>query len=191
MKEIRKDEAFFRYGGGVTISGGEPLLQSDFAYEILKACKKEGIHTTIETSLYASLETIQKLLPYLDHIYADVKLFDNDQHKAYTGVDNTRIKENVRYLLKHKKGQVIIRTPLIPNITATKENISQIARFLSDIDSEVQYELLNYNPLAQAKYDYLDMKYCFEDNPKLYTKEEMEDFYKLVKENGVINLIKE
>lgn len=191
MKEIRKDEAFFRYGGEVTISGGEPLLQSDFAYEILKACKKEGIHTTIETSLYASLETIQKLLPYLDHIYADVKLFDNDQHKAYTGVDNTRIKENVRYLLKHKKGQVIIRTPLIPNITATKENISQIARFLSDIDSEVQYELLNYNPLAQAKYDYLDMKYCFEDNPKLYTKEEMEDFYKLVKENGVINLIKE
>ncbi len=191
MKEIRKDEAFFKYGGGVTLSGGEPLLQSDFACEILKRCKEEGIHTTIETSLYASLDTVQKLLPYLDHIYADMKIFDYGQHKRYTGVDNKQIKENIAYLLKYKKGQVTIRTPLIPDITATKENISQIASFLSNLDKEVSYELLNYNPLAQAKYDYLGMKYYFNQNPKLYTNDEMENFYRLVEENGIVNLIKE
>ena len=191
MKEIRKDEAFFKYGGGVTLSGGEPLLQSDFAYEILKRCKEEGIHTTIETSLYASLDIVQKLLPYLDYIYADMKIFDHEEHKRFTGVDNRLIKENIAYLLKHKKEQVTIRTPLIPDITATKENISQIAGFLSALDKEVSYELLNYNPLAQAKYDYVGMKYYFDQNPKLYTAEEMETFYQLVQENGIVNLIKE
>ena len=120
LREVKKDRAFFRYGGGVTLSGGEPLLQADFALEILKACKAEGIHTTIETSLYAPQDTLRQLLPYLDHIYADLKIFDSAVHKAYTGVENAQILDNIRYLLcsEELRDRVIIRTPLIPEMIA-------------------------------------------------------------------------
>ena len=180
-----------RYGGGVTLSGGEPLLQADFALEILKACKAEGIHTTIETSLYAPQDTLRQLLPYLDHIYADLKIFDSAVHKAYTGVENAQILENIRYLLcsEELRDRVIIRTPLIPEMTARSENITAIAQFLQQCYKGVRYELLNYNPLAKAKYDYLDMEYCFDENPKLYTKEAMESFYRIARDQGIRNLI--
>lgn len=191
LKEIQKDAPFFRYGGGVTLSGGEPLLQDDFACRLLQACKAEGIHTTMETSLYVSLPKLQRVLPYLDHIYADLKVFDSAVHKAYTGVENAVILENIRYLLQDEsmRKRVTIRTPLIPEMTARRENIAAIARFLSDCYAGVRYELLNYNPLAKAKYDYLDMEYCFAENPKLYTKEEMETFYQIARDQGIQNLI--
>ncbi len=93
MEEIRKDKSFYRYGnGGVTISGGEPLLQWNFTKELLKACKKEGIHTAIETSLYADQEVIKELLPYLDRIFADFKLATEKDHMHYTGFQIKRSK---------------------------------------------------------------------------------------------------
>ncbi len=190
IQEIKKDESFFRYGGGVTISGGEPFLQPEGLLSLLSACKEEGIHTAIETSLYVDQEWIQKALPTLDQIYADCKVFDSTKHKEWTGVDNSKILENIRYLLtSDKKDQVIIRTPLIPTMTATQENIGQIAAFLSSIYPQTHYEILNYNPLAKSKYAYLDMDYCFEENPKLYSPEVMESFYRVAKENGIQNLI--
>ena len=93
MEEIRKDMVFYRHDGGVTLSGGEPLHQSEFALEILKQCKKEGIHTAIETSLYAEQEVLRKLLPYLDLIYADFKIADVERHKKYVGVQTKRSKK--------------------------------------------------------------------------------------------------
>lgn len=192
-QEIMKDTAFFRYGGGITLSGGEPLLQSGFALEIVKLCKAKGIHTTIETSLYAPLDIVKQLLPYLDHIYADLKVFDSATHKAYTGVENTQIKENIRYLLQDsdRKEHVTIRTPLIPEMTARMENIKAIAQFLHTCYEDTHYEILNYNPLAKAKYDYLDMEYCFDENPKLYSKEVMESFYQIARDAGIRNLVVE
>lgn len=190
MEEIKKDESFFRYGGGVTISGGEPFLQPDGLLSLLIACKEEGIHTAIETSLYVDQKWLRKALPYLDQIYADCKVFDSNQHKKWTGVHNSMILDNIRYLLtSEKKDQVIVRTPLIPTMTATKENISQISAFLTSIYPDVHYEILNYNPLAKSKYAYLDMEYCFDDNPKLYSSEVMNEFYQVAKENGIQNLI--
>lgn len=191
MREIKKDSAFFRYGGGVTLSGGEPLLQPAFALEILKACKAEGIHTTMESSLFTPQETLRQLLPYLDHVYADLKVFDSAVHKAYTGVENAQILENIRYLLHSReiRDRVTIRTPLIPEMTARRENIAAIAQFLHGCYEAVRYELLNYNPLAKAKYEYLDMEYCFDENPKLYTKEAMESFYRIARDQGIRNLI--
>lgn len=191
LHEIRKDSAFFHYGGGVTLSGGEPLLQSAFALEILKACKAEGIHTTLESSLYAPLKQLLQLLPYLDHIYADLKVFDSAVHKAYTGVENAQILENIRCLLSDSqlRDHVTIRTPLIPEMTARRENIAAIAKFLHTCYEAVHYEILNYNPLAKAKYEYLDMQYCFDENPKLYTKKEMESFYQIAKDQGIRNLV--
>lgn len=190
MYEILKDEVFFRQNGGVTFSGGEPFLQTDFLVQLLKECNKKGIHTAIETSLYTDLENIKMALPYLDQIYCDCKVYDSNLHSSLTGVSNEKILENIRFLLEsNKKDQVIVRTPLIPNMTATKENIRSISQFLSSVYKDVHYELLNYNPLAQSKYSYLDMEYCFSENPKLYTRDEMEMFRQIAKDNGIQNLV--
>lgn len=191
MEEIRKDKPFYRHGnGGVTISGGEPLLQWKFAKELLLACKKEGIHTAIETSLYADWEVLKEILPYLDRIFADFKLAKEEDHIRYTGVSNQKIKDNIRYLLESSnRDKVIIRTPMIPGMTATKENIKGIAKYLNGIYQYVSYEILNYNPLAEAKYHLVDKTYCFEENPKLYTKEQMDEFKQWAEEGGLENII--
>ena len=190
MQEAIKDIVFFRYGGGITLSGGEPLLQHEFALHILKECKKQGIHTTIETSAYVDTSVLEEVYPYIDHFYVDLKVFDNGLHKAYTGVGNDKIKKNITYLLESdKRDEVIIRTPMIPKMSARIENVAQIAEFLTSIYADVRYEILNYNPLAKAKYEYLDMEYCFDDNPKLFTALEMDVFYEEAKAHGVKHLI--
>ena len=125
MEEILKDKLFYRYGnGGVTISGGEPLLQWKFTKELLKACKKEGIHTAIETSLYADQEVIKEILPYQTGF---LQTLNQQQRKIICitlGFANQKIKDNIRYLLEtSNREKVIIRTPMIPEMTATKDNI--------------------------------------------------------------------
>ena len=192
MEEIRKDMVFYRHDGGVTLSGGEPLHQSEFALEILKQCKKEGIHTAIETSLYAEQEILRKLLPYLDLIYADFKIADVERHKKYVGVPNQKIKENIKYLLEsEKRDQVIIRTPMIPGLTAYRENITEIAVYISGTDPDVSYEILNYNPLAEAKYHLIGKEFCFAENPKMYSKSQLKEFASWARQGGVSNVIME
>lgn len=185
------DRPFFRHGGGVTISGGEPFYQFDFLLALLKRLKQEKIHTAIETSLFTTPARLRTALPYLDQVFADCKILDRERHKAATGVDNAPILENLRILLTEAPGQVTIRTPLIPTFTADAGNIRGIARFLTGIRPDVSYELLNYNPLAEGKYELVGEKFCFEDNPKLYTKAQMEEFYAAAREGGVTNLIVE
>jgi len=187
-----KDKAFFKYGGGVTLSGGEPLYQKEFAVALLKRLKEAGINTAIETSLFVPTEYIVEALPYLDTIFADFKIFDDDKHKSFTGVSNELIKKNIKLILGgSRKEDVIIRTPLIPQFTANKNNIHDISGYISSIYSKVKYELLNYNPLAKAKYNLIDnLDYCFEDNPRMYTDEEMKEFYNVAYSAGIKNLIK-
>lgn len=190
VKLTVRDAAFFRHGGGVTLSGGEPLFQKDFAIALLKAFKEEGIHTAIETSCYVEQDVIKEALLYLDLIYVDFKVFDKDKHKELTGLTNDKIKENIRFILKsNKKDQVIVRTPLIPTMTADKENIFAIGKFVTSIYSEVKYELLNYNPLAKAKYNLVEKEYCFAENPRMYTEDEMNEFRQAARNAGVKHLI--
>ena len=186
-----KDKPFFKYGGGVTLSGGEPFFQEDFTIELLKHLKNIGINTAIETSLFVSSKYLLEALPYFDIIFADLKVFDNEKHKAFTGVDNEIIKNNIKLILEsNKKDCLIIRTPLIPNFTATKENINDISKYISKLYSNVKYELLNYNPLAKAKYNLVDnLDYCFKENPKMYTDEQMKEFYDVAHFAGIKNLI--
>ena len=155
---------------------------------LLQAAKREGIHTAIETTLFTSLEHIQKALPYLDQVYCDYKCWNDDQHRSYTGVSNQTILKNIRYVLNHHN-HVIVRTPLIPQMTATDENIRKISEFLVSCNPEVHYEILNYNPMAQAKYAYLDMEYSFEENPKLYSADQMEHFYDIARKSGIKHLV--
>lgn len=190
MKMIREDKVFFNNGGGVTFSGGEPLMQGDFLIEILKKCKEEQLHTAIETSLYAPLEYIKCILPYLDQIYIDLKVFNEEKHKELTGVSCRLIKENIKYLLTSEhKDKVTIRTPLIPEMTANKENITSIANYISNLYKDVKYELLNYNPLASSKYELVNLEYGVDKKYKIFTKEDMNYFYEIVHNTGLKNLI--
>lgn len=192
LDEASKDKPFFKYGGGVTLSGGEPLFQHEFAIEILKGLKERGIATTIETASNIETRIYQEAIKYTDHIFADLKIIDSDAHKKYTGVGNELIKTNLKWLLGSKKAEnVVIRTPLIPGMTTSEENIAGIAKFISDIYPDVKYELLNYNPLAQGKYEMIDKKFCYEDNPPLYSDDQMRAFGKIATDNGVKNLLLE
>ena len=189
LEEVLKDEPFFKYSGGVTISGGEPLLQPLFAAELLLLLQYHKIHTAIETALLVPNENVAAVLPYLDLIFADCKIFDEQEHIRATKVSNVRIKENIEFVLtSEKRDKVIIRTPMIPKYTANDENVAAIAKFITSIYPEVHYEILNYNPLASAKYHLVGREYCFKENPKRFTKEQMKHFAEIAVSNGVKNI---
>lgn len=192
VNEVMKDEIFFKYGGGITISGGEPLMQPEFVLSLLKEFKERGVHTAVETALHVPLAALKQVLPYLDLIFADMKLFDSEKHLQYVGKGNERIKQNIKFLLNsNKRDAVIIRTPMIPGLTATIQNIAQISQYISSIYPDASYEILNYNPLAEGKYPLLNMIYYYKNNPKQYSPEAMEEFAAIARSNGVHNLIME
>ncbi len=143
-KLIGYKSLFNACGGGVTFSGGEPLMQWKFLSETLKYL--DGIHTAIETSGYASEKVFQEMLSKIDFVYMDIKLFDSDLHKKYTGVNNECIKNNFKLLQKSGK-PYIIRTPLIKGVTDGQENLHAIQTFIGD----APWEKLPENPLAKAK----------------------------------------
>ena len=191
LEEALKDKIFFEQGGGITVSGGEPFLQPEFLKALLSALKERHVNTAVETSLHAPLPTLKSVLPYLDTIYADFKIYDSAAHQQHTGVTNETIRENLRYLLTSPdyQNRVIIRTPMIPGYTTGSDNIAQIARYITSLYPDVSYEILNYNPLAAGKYDLVDRTYCFTENPKLYTPDQMEAFVRIAHENSVKRLI--
>ncbi len=147
-------------GGGITLSGGEPLLQADFAYEILRQLKGK-IHTTIETSGYADEDVFKKVISMCDFVYMDIKLADEEEHIRFTGKSNKKILNNITWL-KNSGIPHTFRTPLIPNITDTKINLSKI----SEIVGEDKLELLPYNILAPAKYESVGRHFSEYISPK-------------------------
>ena len=189
LAEVLRDEPFFRHSGGVTVSGGEPLLQADFVQAFLIRLRQQGIHTAMESSLQVPCSQLVKVLPELDQLYADCKLFDSAHHRYWTGHGNEQILNNIRWLLQSDfRERVVIRTPMIPGITAESDNIAAIAGFLSECWPDVHYELLNYNPLAPAKYPQVGKAYCFEKNPVRYSREEMEDKAALARAQGLVKV---
>lgn len=150
--EVSSDLPYYQEsGGGLTLSGGEPLLQVDFAEALLRVCRELGMDTAIETNLSLPFSTLEPLLPWLNLIYCDLKLMDDQAHQKLTGVSNRTVLENLR-LLDARDVPFVVRTPLIPGITDGEENITAIAAWLYAYAPPQQYELLNYNPLAEAKH---------------------------------------
>lgn len=143
-------------GGGITISGGEPLMQHEFVCELAE--KLNGIHLALQTSGHARPEIYRKVIAHFDYIMQDIKLADPQAHREYTGVDNAWILENIAYLKQSEK-KFIFRVPLIPGITDTEDNLRAVA----DIAGDFPVELLRYNPFAGAKYDTLGMTYPLPD----------------------------
>jgi len=159
MNEIEKDILYYRIsGGGVTLTGGEPLCQPDFSRNILEECKKSNIHTAIETCLFCERETITHISDFVDLFIVDLKIFNLTQHIRYTGKSNEIIKENFKYIAKSGK-PVLIRIPMINGITDTEENKNAFERFVHDINSRIPIEYLSYNPLAENNYKRLGIPF--------------------------------
>lgn len=130
VEELLKDRIFYDTSdGGITISGGDPLVQYDFNIEILKRCKEEGLHTAIETCLHAKPEIVDVFMDVTDLFITDFKLFDLEKHKKYTGAGNELIKTNFANLVQ-KGADILLRIPLIPDFMATEENIMEIGKYI-------------------------------------------------------------
>lgn len=154
--EIEKDAIFHhRSGGGVTLSGGEPLLQPEFAAALLKACRYRGLHTAMETCAYAQQSLLDSLCPYLDLIYMDLKHLDPDRHEALTGVRNEPIVENIRHVDACCEPTLILRVPLIPGCNDRREDIEQMAVFVSGLQRVQRVELLPYHRYGLRTYERL------------------------------------
>ncbi|UCE19727.1 MAG: glycyl-radical enzyme activating protein [Gemmatimonadota bacterium] len=147
---LLRDLPFYRHsGGGVTLAGGEPTLHLDYLEPLLQALKASEIHVVLETSGYFDYGSFRRrILPYIDIIYYDIKVADPQVHRKYTGKTNGRILGNVRRLLQERAAVVYPRIPLIPNITATRENLSAILHILCDAGAE-HVSLLPYNPMGR------------------------------------------
>ena len=157
MQEIRKEQIFIdESGGGVTFSGGEPLMQAEFLSQILDACKEEEFHTALDTSGLASTEIFNSIIDKPDLFLYDLKVIDGDLHKKYTGTSNTLILKNLETLNNQQKN-VIIRIPLIPGITDTDQNIHDIITLLKRLENITEVNLLPYHSIAENKYDRLSL----------------------------------
>ena len=160
LDELLPQCAFFESsGGGVTFSGGEPLMQPEFIAILLQKLQEVGIHTIIETSMMCDRSIIQDIYPFVDEFYCDVKIIDSEKHKRYTGCDNKIILSNIELLAEEKNRQgITLRIPLIPGHTDASDDIAEIFRFAQNLDLS-DIHLLPYNPSAPAKYEWLSMIY--------------------------------
>ena len=159
LPEILSDMPYYRSsGGGVTLSGGEILCQSEFAKELLIACKNAGINTAVETTSYASFGTIRELLPYIDYYLMDIKHTNSEKHKEFCGVGCEKILDNARKIAE-SGANLIIRTPVIPTFNDTPEEIREIARFARALPGVREHHLLPYHRLGQDKYTGLGRSY--------------------------------
>jgi len=148
------DRDVFGSDGGVTFSGGEPLMQADFVIQCASILGREGVHTVIETSSYAVPAVYERVTDAVDYVLCDIKLMDSEKHRQYCGVDNGVILENLSRLMRKDK-EMLFRVPLIPGITDTDENLAAISDFIGDR----LVELLPYNDMAGAKYSSVGREY--------------------------------
>lgn len=159
MAEISKDVVFFdQSGGGVTFSGGEPLLQHEFLLSLLQSCKQKGIHTAVDTSGYVSPEILGQISPCVDLFLYDIKILDEARHRQFTGVPNRLVLDNLRRLSQWQKN-VIVRLPLIPGVNDDQENIRQTGSFVASLGNIDEIHILPYHHTGLEKYRRLGLAY--------------------------------
>ncbi len=171
MGIVLEDQPFYdESGGGMTLSGGEPLAQPQFAFQLLKTAHEHGIHTAIETSGFGSWQTWENLLPYLDLILYDLKEVTGKQHKKFIGVSNELILDNLRRLAQTGK-PIIIRRPVIPGYNDAPESIHILGQFVKQLETIHEIDLLPYHRLGQKKYEHLGRDYVLGDTPTMKDEE--------------------
>ena len=182
LKEIKKDEIFFNTTeGGITLSGGEPLFQPLFLKEIIKLSKKNNLHVSLDTSGYSNSEIFKSILKEIDLFLFDFKIFDELDHKKYTGVSNKIILKNLK-ILSEKKKQIIIRIPLIKEITTNQHNLSNILKYLETLKNIKKIELIPYHDISK-KYEQMNIKRSLKEF-KTPDKQEIDFIKKICEKRG-------
>ena len=166
IKEARKDSIqYYRSDGGITLSGGEALVQGEFAKELFKVCKAQGWHTAIETEGYANEEVIRDVMPYVDLVMLDIKSVDHKKHMEFTGVDNETILKNARII--QEITNTVIRIPVIPEFNSSREEITDIIKFVKTLPNIKKVHLLPYHRYGENKYKLLNREYEMKDTKEL------------------------
>jgi len=159
IEEVEKDNIFYdESGGGVTFSGGEPLMQPLFLEELLDKCREKSLHTAMDTCGHVKTSALEQIMNKIDLFLYDLKIMNNEEHKKYTGVSNKLVIENLRMLVENEK-DVIIRFPVIPGITAIPENMDAIKSFLVSLSFKGKIDLLPYHHIARNKYRRINREY--------------------------------
>lgn len=162
MAEIERDISFYEESnGGVTFSGGEPLVQREFLRALLRACKEQDIHTALDTCGFATWETLDSVREYVDLFLYDLKLMDDARHRQYTGVSNALILGNLRALAQRGHA-IIVRAPVIPGVNDDDEAIRQLGAWAAALPGLRQVDLLPYHHLSADKYARLNRAYRLE-----------------------------
>lgn len=165
LKIVMQDMPYYRRSdGGMTLSGGEMLCQSEFAYALLRCAKELSINTAVETTGFASYDIIEKMLPYIDTVLMDIKHINSKKHKEFTGQPNELILENAVKIAKNAS-KLIIRVPVIPTFNDTEAEIADIAKFVSELKGVEELNLLPYHNFGKDKYDGLNREYLMGDLP--------------------------
>jgi len=189
VMEVKKDEPFFRNsGGGITLGGGEPMLQAEFVAAFLEQCKEEGLSTALDTSGFASWDRYEKLLHHVDLLLLDLKQMHPEAHEKTTGVRIEPILENARHIGQISSLTAWIRTPIIPGYTDAQENVRAVAEFVArHMPNVARYDLLAFNNLCIGQYDRLGMPFVLRD-AQLMRRERMEELKAAAEEAGAPNV---
>lgn len=172
MDEVRRDKVFYASsGGGVTITGGEPMMQGDFAFALASAAHKDGIHVAIDTSGFAPWAAFEKMLPVVDLFLYDLKCMDAKRHRELTGVDNKSILENIRHL-DDAGAKTWIRCPLAPGLNDSDDDLDALRDFVSRLRCMGKLEICPYHPLGLEKYAKFGKKVLY-DNPNPASREDV------------------
>jgi pyruvate formate lyase activating enzyme len=189
--EVIKDRAYFDASGGITLGGGEPTLQAPFCRILLQNLKEAGIHTALDTCGMCSIETLEELLTHTDLLLFDIKEIDAGKHERFTGIRNDRILKNLIRVGDHMRStghppKLWIRTPIIPDATATDENIRGIGKFIAENISDLvtRWELCAFNNLCKDKYSRLDLTWAYRDC-ELFSKLQMEKMAAVARNSGI------
>lgn len=182
IDEVMKDKDFYRNsGGGVTISGGEPLSQSEFARHLLKACKEKGLHTALDTTAHAPWEKMEKVLPFVDLVLSDVKHLDSREHERTTGVGNELILENLKKVSEMKP--VWLRVPLISGFNDSEAYMRQLIRLGREINVE-KISLLPYHEGGRSKSEQMGLPYRFPEG-KTPSQDRIDLLKAMIEEEGI------
>ena len=161
--KVRRDKMFYdTSGGGVTVSGGEPLTHADFVRRLFELCRGEGINTCVETCGCVPQSAFEAVLPLTDTFYFDLKLMDSGKHREYTGLGNETILENARFLAE-SGASILFRQPLIPGVNSAEANVRATAEFIRSLGRpELAIQLIPYHRMGTSKYAALDLPYTIE-----------------------------
>jgi len=155
---VLRDRLYYAENGGMTVSGGEPLLQPDFTAQLLQKCAGNGIHTAIETALDIPFSSIEKILPHTKLFICDLKHSDDTMHRKFIGSGNKRIIENLKKLSGLSVFSLWVRMPFIPGVNTSEEFLSQYADILLSLDRLDQFEILKYHKMGNSKYARLGLE---------------------------------